>query len=210
MFKKQPKQSSNDIDAPPVPSKKQSDLLEQDITIPKPSSDSLSAPPSLGENEASGSQSEAKQDYSTQSASSDFEIPPAPKYSSAGNDSTSMPPAPQSNSTQPETTQGGDNQKSDYEEYSEKLYNTEKQRIKDREQHINYQKPIFVEVEDYRRVLDYIQEIKNDIKTSENVTARLEEVRAAKDKEFDKWHHALEDIQRKLLYVDKTLFEEES
>jgi hypothetical protein len=36
---------------------------------------------------------------------------------------------------------------------------------------------------------------------------RLNEIKNIKDKEFEKWRTLLEDMERKAVYIDKTLFE---
>lgn len=90
-----------------------------------------------------------------------------------------------------------------------KAMSQQKEILSENRTHAHYDRPIYVEVDDYRRVLDYVGEIKNNIKTSENTLNDLETLRGKKDKEFEHWRNALEDVERKLLFVDKTLFEEE-
>jgi hypothetical protein len=68
-------------------------------------------------------------------------------------------------------------------------------------------KPIFVKSDDYKQILDSISIIRNKLKETESIAARLNEIKNMKDKEFERWRSELEDIQRKTLYIDKTLFE---
>jgi hypothetical protein len=73
---------------------------------------------------------------------------------------------------------------------------------------IEKQGPIFVDIESFRRMLGDIDTIKNDIKASEMIIQHLNEIKNSKDKELDRWRSSLEDMQRKLNYVDKVLFNE--
>lgn len=67
--------------------------------------------------------------------------------------------------------------------------------------------PLFITIEGYRRILADLDHVKNQLKHAEDVVGRLNELKSAKDKEFEKWRMELEDVQRKLLYVDKVIFE---
>jgi SepF-like predicted cell division protein (DUF552 family) len=68
-------------------------------------------------------------------------------------------------------------------------------------------RPVFVEVEKFKETLDDLNSAKVALKEGADVIAKLEEIRFEKDKAFEKWKSQLEDIQRKLIFVDKTLFE---
>jgi len=69
-------------------------------------------------------------------------------------------------------------------------------------------KPLFVNANDYKSVLGALTTIKTKVNDSEKILAELNELKNIKDKTFEKWRTDLEDIQRKLLYIDKTLYEE--
>ncbi|MBU0461221.1 MAG: hypothetical protein KJ574_01405 [Nanoarchaeota archaeon] len=69
------------------------------------------------------------------------------------------------------------------------------------------QGPLFVRMDEYKEFLDDIERMRNDFKENENIYVRLNDYRTEQDKHFEKFHEALEDVQRKLLYIDKTLFE---
>jgi hypothetical protein len=68
-------------------------------------------------------------------------------------------------------------------------------------------KPLFVKADDYKSILGAMSVIKVKIEDSEKILNDLNELKNLKDKSFEKWRTELEDIQRKLLYVDKTLYE---
>jgi len=68
-------------------------------------------------------------------------------------------------------------------------------------------RPVFVEVERFKDVLDDLNSAKILLKDGAEIMSKLEEIRLEKDKNFDKWKTQLEDIQRKLIFIDRTLFE---
>jgi|GEM_PF-3599266 len=67
--------------------------------------------------------------------------------------------------------------------------------------------PIYLNVGSYKDVIENINSIKNKVKESEDYMQRLNEVKNAKDKYFEQLRVKLEDLQRKSLYIDKSLFE---
>jgi hypothetical protein len=67
--------------------------------------------------------------------------------------------------------------------------------------------PLFVRMDKYREALQYADEIKVTFKEEENLFLNINEIKNARDTKFETLHESLEDIQRKLLFVDKTIFE---
>ncbi|MDP7323133.1 MAG: hypothetical protein QF632_00050 [Candidatus Woesearchaeota archaeon] len=67
--------------------------------------------------------------------------------------------------------------------------------------------PSYVKVEDFKDMLGGIQIVKTNLKQCDEIFERLNQVKNDEDKEFEKWRSKLEDLQRKLIYVDKVLFE---
>jgi len=74
-----------------------------------------------------------------------------------------------------------------------------------RQEHL--EKPFFVKVDDYRSILEGTTLIKNNLKEADEIISRLNELKNEGDREFEKWREKLEDVQRKLIYVDKVIFE---
>ncbi|MFH0979093.1 MAG: hypothetical protein V1837_07380 [Candidatus Woesearchaeota archaeon] len=68
---------------------------------------------------------------------------------------------------------------------------------------IGMQKPLFVRVDDYREIIDGAAEIRNNLKEASDIVVRMNELKNEEDKEFEKWRLELEDMQRKLMYVDR-------
>ncbi len=67
--------------------------------------------------------------------------------------------------------------------------------------------PVFVNVNSYKDALSSVVLIRSRIKESEDCLKRLNEIKNSKDKYFEQFRVKLEDLQRKSLYVDKSLFE---
>ena len=68
--------------------------------------------------------------------------------------------------------------------------------------------PIFVDMDSFKAMTDGIDTIKQDIKSSEQILTHLNQIKDSKDKELERWRLQLEDIQRKISYVDKVIFNE--
>lgn len=67
-------------------------------------------------------------------------------------------------------------------------------------------KPIFIKLNSYRNVLDEIEVIKGHLNSFEEVSLRLDGLKDGKDKKFARWNDIFKDMQKKLIFVDKTLF----
>ncbi len=66
---------------------------------------------------------------------------------------------------------------------------------------------LFVKVDDFRNVLSEVKSIKDEIgDLSENII-RLHNIKNNKDKSHNQFGSVLKDLERKYLFVDKTLFE---
>ncbi len=69
--------------------------------------------------------------------------------------------------------------------------------------------PVFVEINDYKRALNGVEEIRRDLTDSEEMVQKLEEFNDKKHKEFERWKKAFQYIQTKLQHIDKVMFEPE-
>lgn len=68
--------------------------------------------------------------------------------------------------------------------------------------------PIFIRSDNYKAMLDGIDQFKIKLEEEESIFLRLNDLKNSEDKLFETFRESIEDIQRKLLFVDKTLFEE--
>ncbi|MBI2654577.1 hypothetical protein HYX02_07280 [Candidatus Woesearchaeota archaeon] len=67
-------------------------------------------------------------------------------------------------------------------------------------------KTIYVRVDRFKATLGNINIVRSDLRKSEEALAKLENLKVSKDKAFEKTKSSLEDLQRKLIFIDKTLF----
>ena len=68
---------------------------------------------------------------------------------------------------------------------------------------------IYIRIDRFKAALGNISVLRNDLKKSEEALMKLETVKNSKDKSFDKFKASLDDLQKKLIFIDKTLFKGE-
>lgn len=71
----------------------------------------------------------------------------------------------------------------------------------------NLSKPLFVRTDKYSVVLSNLDTLKEYIEQSSDIIYSLENLKRNADIEHKSYKNTLEDIQRKLIYVDKIIFE---
>ncbi len=70
--------------------------------------------------------------------------------------------------------------------------------------------PLFVEINDYKRVLNAVDDIKRNSTESQDFILKLDEFNDKKHTEFEKWKKTIQYINTKLQFVDNTLFNKEN
>ena len=68
--------------------------------------------------------------------------------------------------------------------------------------------PIFVKVSDFRNVLDELGLIKSALKESNDIITRTLQFKEDEDAAYSKWQKTINEINRNLLFIEKTLFEQ--
>ena len=63
-------------------------------------------------------------------------------------------------------------------------------------------KPTFVAVEDYKRIINDTNTIRSKLMDAENFVRRLSDLKNEEERSFEKWRTQLEDVEKKLSYVD--------
>ena len=66
--------------------------------------------------------------------------------------------------------------------------------------------PIYVRVERFRGIIADAGIIRNNLKMADEVIVKLNEIDENRNKVFDKWHNIMTDMQKKFVFIDKTLF----
>ena len=69
------------------------------------------------------------------------------------------------------------------------------------------QTPVFVKIEEYKDVLDVMELIKNKLIEAKNTIAEVNDLKNKEDAELEEWNTELADVEKKIEYMDKTLFE---
>lgn len=67
--------------------------------------------------------------------------------------------------------------------------------------------PVYVRIEEYKDVLDVMNLIKSKIAESKETLAKLNDLKNEEDAELELWHTSIEEIERKVDFADKALFE---
>ena len=66
--------------------------------------------------------------------------------------------------------------------------------------------PTYVRLDKFKGTLKSLNKIRSDLKKSDKFLHDLIKSKEEKDKDFEKWHTIMEDIQKKLIFIEKTLF----
>ncbi|MBI4145343.1 hypothetical protein HY493_04015 [Candidatus Woesearchaeota archaeon] len=66
--------------------------------------------------------------------------------------------------------------------------------------------PLFVSVQDYQTILNSVNMIRSKLGDAEDSFKKLHDIKQGQEKELEDWRSTLEDVQRKLTYVDEVLF----
>jgi hypothetical protein len=70
--------------------------------------------------------------------------------------------------------------------------------------------PIFVRIDEYKDFLDVIELIKGKITEAKTTLTKINELKNSEDAEIEVWTNELEEINRKISLIDRTLFEPEA
>jgi hypothetical protein len=66
--------------------------------------------------------------------------------------------------------------------------------------------PLFVSVQDYQAILDNLNNMKAKLKEADESFDNLNKLKTEQKAKFDSWRKNLEDVQKKLTYVDEVIF----
>lgn len=70
--------------------------------------------------------------------------------------------------------------------------------------------PVFVRIDDYKDILDVLDLIKDRLAEAKRTLADINELKNDEDSELELWSSTLNEIDKKLEDIDRTLFEPES
>ena len=71
---------------------------------------------------------------------------------------------------------------------------------------LELKKPIFLKLDQFKDIMDEMGMIKNILNENDDALVRVFEFNEDQEKEYTNWENQIKDIQKKLIYADKTLF----
>lgn len=69
--------------------------------------------------------------------------------------------------------------------------------------------PIYVKIDEYKDILDIMNLIKSKLAEAKATMGKINEIKNEEDSELELWRSELEEVERKIGFIDKTLFEPE-
>ncbi len=70
--------------------------------------------------------------------------------------------------------------------------------------------PVFIKIDEYKDILDIIHLTKSKIKEAKSLIEKINELKNAEDYELNSWHSSIDEIEKRVMFIDKTLFDPES
>ncbi|HIH41637.1 TPA: hypothetical protein HA239_04435 [Candidatus Woesearchaeota archaeon] len=65
---------------------------------------------------------------------------------------------------------------------------------------------VFVKISEYNDLLDVIALINEKVKEAREILAKIYDLKNQEDAELDHWKNSLDDVERKLKYIDQALY----
>ncbi len=66
---------------------------------------------------------------------------------------------------------------------------------------------VFVKIDEYKDILDIMELIQEKVKEAKTILGKINDLKNQEDSELELWRNGLEDVERKLTFIDQTLFE---
>ncbi len=70
--------------------------------------------------------------------------------------------------------------------------------------------PIFIKIDQYKDVLDILHLAKSKIREARVLIEKINELKNAEDTEIKTWQNSLDEVEKRVMFIDKSLFEPES
>jgi hypothetical protein len=82
--------------------------------------------------------------------------------------------------------------------------------VKDKMERFTKGAPIFVKIDEYKDILDVITLIKGKIDEAKSILGEINELKNTEDRELEVWASELEEVERKVNFIDRTLLDPEA
>ena len=69
--------------------------------------------------------------------------------------------------------------------------------------------PVFIKIEEYEEVLNLVRLIKRKLNESKETLAKIHELKNEEDHQLELWHTTIDEVERKIDFVDHSLNEPE-
>ncbi len=69
--------------------------------------------------------------------------------------------------------------------------------------------PLFINLSGYKTILLTVDDIRDHLKRANDRLADLNGIKSREDSALEAWHSSLENIQRKMIFIDRSLFEKQ-
>jgi hypothetical protein len=66
---------------------------------------------------------------------------------------------------------------------------------------------VFVKIDEYKDILDIMELISEKVKEAKTILGKINDLKNQEDSELELWKNGLDDVERKLNFIDQTLFE---
>jgi len=66
---------------------------------------------------------------------------------------------------------------------------------------------VFVKINEYNDILDIVHLINDKVKDARTILGKINDLKNQEDSELENWKTSLDDVERKIKYIDQTLFE---
>ncbi|MBN2422690.1 hypothetical protein JXB41_05655 [Candidatus Woesearchaeota archaeon] len=66
---------------------------------------------------------------------------------------------------------------------------------------------VFVKIDEYKDILDIVGLIQEKVKEAKTILGKINDLKNQEDAELELWKNGLNDVERKLNFIDQTLFE---
>ncbi|MGM5480019.1 MAG: hypothetical protein ACQESC_01000 [Nanobdellota archaeon] len=70
--------------------------------------------------------------------------------------------------------------------------------------------PVFIKIEEYRKVLELVDKLKKKTTDVKKTVTQIKDLREKENDTIKYWEQKIDDIDKKIVYIDQTLFEPKS
>lgn len=69
--------------------------------------------------------------------------------------------------------------------------------------------PVFVRIDDYSTIIEVLDLLKMKLADAKQTLDKIAELKSKEDEELERWRAELDEVERKVDFIDRTLFEPE-